>query len=209
MKLWAFARSGVALRSFSLAVMLSFAAVVAAPAVVHAEEDLVPSAQKTKRSIFSPRQTSNANTASHAAGSGTKSTTQTAVLNDGSVSPFITPESPANIQAMADKYAKIVADGGWPRLPKGNLKKGAKGKNSGILNQRLYIEGYLRVEGTQGEFAQLFTSATEEALMKFQRNHGLAATGKVDGVTLFALNVPAEKRLATIRAMMASSGDLG
>ena len=47
---------------------------------------------------------------------------------------------------------------------------------------------------------QLFTSATEDALKQFQRNHGLAVTGMVDGATLFALNVPAERRLATIRA---------
>ena len=205
MKLWAFGRSAKALRGVSVAVMLSLAAVATLAPPVHAEQDDTSVSQtKKKRSLFSSsssaQQTSNANTGGHSGGSGTKATTQTAVLNDGSVAPFITPDSAAAIQAMADKYAKIVADGGWPRLPKGNLKKGSKGKNSGILNRRLFIEGYLREEGTKGEFAEIFTSATEDALMRFQKNHGLAVTGKVDGATLFALNVPAEYRLGTIRA---------
>ncbi len=200
MKLWAFGRSGKALRSVSLAVFVSLLAASSLPLPAMAEQnDPGVSQTNKKRSIFSSNRKATTN-AAHSPGSGTKATTETAVLNDGSVAPFITPDSPAAIQAMADKYAKIVAEGGWPRLPKGNLKNGSKGKHTGILNRRLHIEGYLQVEATKGEFAELFTSATEDALKRFQRNHGLAATGKVDGATLFALNVPAERRLATIRA---------
>lgn len=207
---WAFGRSGKALRSVSLAAVLALAVVSLSHGPVHAESDDQPGAsqqQKKKKKpwFFSSRDDvgtpgTRAQSQSHSAGSGSKATTETAVLNDGSVAPFITADSPAQIEAMAEKYAGIVAQGGWPRVPKGNLKKGSSGKHAGILNQRLYIEGYLRVEGTQGEYAQLFTSATEEALKHFQRNHGLAVTGTVDGATLFALNVPAERRLATIRA---------
>jgi hypothetical protein len=183
--------------------VLSLVAVTAAPSLVHAEEQKSFWGQngKKKKSIFSaPKQTSNANNSGHSQGSGVSATTETAILNDGSQAPFITPDSPAAIQAMADKYAGIVSNGGWPRLPKGNLKKGSEGKHAGILNQRLYIEGYLQAEATQGEFAMLFTSATEDALKRFQRNNGLAVTGRVDGPTFNALNVPAERRLATIRA---------
>lgn len=199
MILWAFGRSGKALRSVSLALILAVAAVAASPSPLRAEpENASANPLKKKKSFFSStRQTSNANTSAQ---SGGKATTETAVLNDGSVAPFITSDSPAAIEAMAEKYAAIVASGGWPRLPKGNLKKGSEGKNAGILNKRLFIEGYLRAEGTEGQYAQIFTSATEEALKQFQRNHGLAVTGKVDGATLLALNVPAERRLATIRA---------
>jgi peptidoglycan hydrolase-like protein with peptidoglycan-binding domain len=199
MILWAFGRSGKALRSLSLALMLAVAAVAASPSPIRAESENPGFNPFKKKKSTSARQTSNANT-SHSQGSGGKATTETAVLNDGSVAPFITAGSPAAIQAMAEKYEGIVANGGWPRLPKGNLKKGSEGKNAAVLNQRLFIEGYLRAEGTQGEFASLFTSATEEALKQFQRNHGLAVTGKVDAATLQALNVPAERRLATIRA---------
>ncbi len=219
---WAFCRTGKALRSVSLAAVMALAVVAVAPAPVHAEADDQPGAsqqqqKKKKWSLFNRDDvgptTSRAQSQSRSAGSGTKATTETEILNDGSVAPFITADSPAQIKAMADRYAGIVSAGGWPRLPKGNLKKGSSGKHAGILNQRLYIEGYLRVEGTQGEYAQLFTSATEEALKQFQRNHGLAVTGTVDGPTLQALNVTADRRLATIRANIARlaeySKDLG
>jgi murein L,D-transpeptidase YcbB/YkuD len=215
MILWAFGRSGKALRSLSLAMMLAMATVVSSPSALRAESEN-PGAQqlKKKKSLFSStRKTSTANTTTQSQGSGGKATTGTAVLNDGSVAPFITADSPSSIEALASKYAGIAANGGWPRLPKGNLKKGSEGKNAAILNQRLFIEGYLRAEGTEGQYAQLFTSATEEALKQFQRNHGLAVTGKVDAATLFALNVPAERRLATIRAniprLQEYSKDLG
>jgi peptidoglycan hydrolase-like protein with peptidoglycan-binding domain len=205
---WAFGRSGQALRRVSLAAIMAMAVVAVTPLAVHAEADEPGASQQQKpkkKSFFSAfgssaPATSNANTPAHSAGSGLKATTATGVLNDDSVAPFITADSPAAMEAMAEKYARIAADGGWPRLPKGNLKKGSDGKNTGLLNRRLHIEGYLRVEGTQGQFADVFTSATEEALKQFQRNNGLAVTGSVDGPTLLALNVPAERRLATIRA---------
>jgi murein L,D-transpeptidase YcbB/YkuD len=213
MILWAFGRSGKALRSVSLAMVLAVAAVGASHAPLRAEPEDQGVVQKKKSWFSSTRKTSNANTNAQSKGSGGKATTETAVLNDGSVAPFITADSPSEIEALASKYAGIVADGGWPRIPKGNLKKGSEGKNAAILNRRLFIEGYLRAEGTEGQYAQIFTSATEEALKQFQRNHGLAVTGKVDGATLFALNVPAERRLATIRAniprLQEYSKDLG
>ena len=202
MKWWTIGRAGKALRGVSLAVMLSLVATAAGPGIVHADPNDTTAGEPTKKRSFFGKREQKATTAAHSPGSGTPATTETAVLNDGSVAPFITADSVANMQAMEAKYAKIVADGGWPRIGKGNQKKGAKGKNVALLNKRLYVEGYLQAEGTQGEFAELFTSATEDALKRFQRNHGLAVTGKVDGATLFALNVPAQQRLATIKANM-------
>ena len=197
MKLSAFARSKRALQCVSMAMLLSLTASVALPAIVHAEEDnSLFSQMSRKKKGVSPTTT----TTSHTQGSGIPATTETRVVNDGSVAPFVTPDSAAQIQAMADKYAKIVADGGWPSVPNGRIKKGSTGKQVAILNQRLYVEGYLQVQATQGEFQQVFTSATEDALKRFQSNHGLSPTGVIDGVTLQALNVPAQQRLATIKA---------
>jgi len=177
-----------------LAVLLSLTATVALPTSVRADEDksLFSQLKKKKSGTATPA------TTGHTQGSGIPATTETRIINDGSVAPFVTPDSPAQIQGMADKYAKIVADGGWPEVPKGRIKKGSKGKQVAILNQRLYAEGYLQVEATQGEFQQVFTSATEDALKRFQVNHGLAASGVIDGVTLSALNVSAQQRLNTI-----------
>lgn len=194
MKVWAFARSKRALQCVSMSVMLALAASVAAPSGVRAESENSWLSKK-----LSASSKSRANTG-HTQGSGIPATTETAVLNDGSVAPFVTPDSAAQIQAMADKYAKIVADGGWPDVPRGRLKKGSTGKGAAILNKRLYIEGYLQKAATEGEYAELVTSATEDALKRFQYNHGLAVTGVIDGPTLAALNVPATQRLATIKA---------
>lgn len=196
MKLWAFARSKRALQCVSMAVLLSLSVTVALPTLAHAEEDksLFSQLNRKKKAAAQPA------TSGHTQGSGIAATTETRVINDGSVAPFVTPDSPVQMQAMADKYAKIVADGGWPVVPKGRVKKGSKSKGVAILNQRLHVEGYLQVEATQGEFQQVFTSATEDALKRFQANHGLAPSGVVDGATLFALNVTAQQRLATIQA---------
>ena len=169
MKLWAFARSRRALQCVSMAVLLSLTATVALPTMVRADEDNSLFSQLNRKK----KGTTSTTTTAHTQGSGIPATTETRVVNDGSVAPFVTPDSDAQIQAMADKYAKIVADGGWPTVPNGRIKKGSNGKQVAILNQRLYVEGYLQVEATQGEFQQVFTSATEDALKRFQANHGL------------------------------------
>lgn len=172
-------------------------------AAVHAEggENSLFKQRKIQKLIDSGQPLpSSASSSGHSQGSGLKATTATAIVNDGSLSPFITADSPAQIQQLETKYAAIVAAGGWPSVPSGKAKKGDTGKGVGVLNKRLYVEGYLRTEATQGEYAEVFTSATEEALKSFQRNNGLAVTGVIDGPTLAALNVPAQKRLATIRA---------
>ncbi|MDE2446419.1 MAG: L,D-transpeptidase family protein [Alphaproteobacteria bacterium] len=114
--------------------------------------------------------------------------------------PMLAPNSENGLKAAQDKYASIIAQGGFPIVPNGSYKNGSKGAGVGALNKHLYMEGYLRVEGTQGQFAQLYTNATEEAVSHFQRNMGLAVTGKVDSATLAELNVSAEKRMQTITA---------
>ena len=199
MKLWAYARSKRALQCVSMAVLLSLAVGVALPTIVRAEDDNSLFSQLFKKKNGGGQSTTTT-TMGHTQGSGIASTTETKVLNDGSVAPFIASDSAAQIQAMADKYAKIVANGGWPTVPNGRIKKGSKGKQVAILNQRLFVEGYLQVEATQGDFQDLFTSATEDGLKRFQYNHGLSPTGVMDGGTLQALNVPAAQRLATIKA---------
>lgn len=127
-------------------------------------------------------------------------TTRTEVLAGQNIEPMLNTTSSQLLRQAEERYADIVAKGGWPKVAKAALKKGAQGDAVAALNQRLFIEGYLRPEATQGEFATLFTSATEDALSRFQKNNGLAATGRVDGPTLSALNVPATQRLQAVRA---------
>ncbi len=131
---------------------------------------------------------------------GGKATTETAVLSGQATTPFITADSTDKMQAVLSRYEQIVSAGGWPSVPSAKFKKGAKNKGVFALNQRLFVEGYLRKEGTEGEFADTYTSATADAVSRFQRNHGLAVTGIVDKPTLRELNVSASSRLATLRA---------
>jgi L,D-transpeptidase YcbB len=129
-----------------------------------------------------------------------KVVTQTEVVASKNVSPFISATSANSLQIIADRYSDIVSNGGFPKVPKGSYKKGANGKGTAALNKRLFMDGYLRQEAASGEFEALVTSATVDAVTRFQRNMGLAATGVVDNVTLAALNVPADVRLRTIQA---------
>jgi len=137
---------------------------------------------------------------SHYQGGGGPATTATEVIASQNQIPMLSPTSDAALSAAKDKYANIISQGGFPPVPRGSYKNGSKGPGVGALNKHLYMEGYLRVEGTQGQFAELFTNATEEAVSHFQRNMGLAVTGKVENSTLAELNVSAEERLRTISA---------
>ncbi|MDE2384196.1 MAG: L,D-transpeptidase family protein [Alphaproteobacteria bacterium] len=127
-------------------------------------------------------------------------TTATEVVQGQNQMPMLQSNSDKLLQDAQARYASIVSQGGFPVVPNGNYKKGDHGGNVAILNKRLFIEGYLRVEGTQGQYAEIFTTATQDSVARFQHNHGLAVTGKVDAATIAELNVPADKRLATIAA---------
>jgi L,D-transpeptidase YcbB len=130
----------------------------------------------------------------------TKVTTKTEVFSNKRIVPMLTADSAAQLERLADRYRSIVSEGGWPEVPNSTYKKGKKGKGVAALNLRLFAEGYVRAEATQGEFEQVFTSATEDGVRRFQRNHGLEITGRVEKSTLRALNVSAKSRLATIEA---------
>jgi L,D-transpeptidase YcbB len=132
-----------------------------------------------------------------------KVTTVTEVVTGKNNSPMLTEGSASALQTLAAKYEGIAADGGFPKVPKGTYKKGAKNQNVVALNQRLFMDGYLRKEAVSPEFADRVTSATVDAVTRFQRNMGLAATGLVDGSTLAAMNVPVEVRIRTMQANFA------
>ena len=127
-------------------------------------------------------------------------TTATEVVDGKNQMAMLQSNSAQLMRDASAKYASIIAQGGFPTVAGGNYKKGDKNGAVATLNKRLFIEGYLRVEGTLGVFADVFTSATDDALRRFQRNHGVAVTGKLDPATVAELNVPADKRLATINA---------
>jgi L,D-transpeptidase YcbB len=153
---------------------------------------------KKKRNTAPKNVISNSGAAGNAAIG--KVTTETEVVADKNIAPMLSQDSASRLEAAAGRYTEIIANGGFPKVPKGTYKKGSEGPNVASLNKRLFVDGYLRPEAVEGEFASRVTSATIDGITRFQRNMGLAASGKMDGPTLAALNVPATERLRTIQA---------
>jgi L,D-transpeptidase YcbB len=101
-------------------------------------------------------------------------------------------------QALA-QYRAVAAKGGWPTIPGGNqvrLKKGDRNRLVALLSLRLMLSGDLDV--INGGDGGRFDHTLEEAVIAFQRRHGLKADGVVRQETLKALNVPVEKRIRQI-----------
>jgi L,D-transpeptidase YcbB len=134
---------------------------------------------------------------------GSKVSTVTEVVESKNISPMLFADSVQLMQDAAARYRNVVAQGGFPKVGRSGMKRNSKGKGVIALNQRLFAEGYLRSEATQGEFAGIYTTATEDAVRRYQQNMGLNATGKFDAATSAQMNVPAEKRLFAIEANIA------
>ena len=185
-------RAEIKLKSGMLAAAMVLAACVAValPGIAAAEQ---------QNSIFTKNKQKQ--TTQVGATQGGKAVTSTEVMAGNAVTPFLSANSPAAMETALQRYQSIAAAGGWPQVGAvGKLKKGAESNGVAILNKRLFIEGYLRKEATEGEFAARITTATEEAVKRFQRNNGLAVTGAVDTATQKALNVPVARRIAAIKA---------
>lgn len=67
--------------------------------------------------------------------------------------------------------------------PEGSLRRGMKGFRTQALQQALNANG--AALETDGDFGKL----TEDSVMAFQKEHGLAATGEADAATLQALGL--------------------
>lgn len=97
-------------------------------------------------------------------------------------------------QALA-RYRAVAAAGGWPRVAEGpTLHPGEAGDRVAALRARLAATGDLET-GPPGDS---FDAATETAVRRFQRRHGLEEDGAVGPATLAALNVPAADRVRQI-----------
>ncbi len=128
-----------------------------------------------------------------------KATTVTEVVEDVRDSaPMLFPGSDLALMRAIARYEMIVSRGGWPRLD--NIRKLVPGAESAAvvrLKQRLAAEGYLAPEQAADP---KFDGPTKQAVLRFQRSHGLSPTGRVDKNVAQAMNVAAEQRLATLRA---------
>jgi len=110
--------------------------------------------------------------------------------------PTISPNNIEPMKAAIKRYAAIVENGGWKKIPNIKLQVGVTHRAVALLRERLYLSGDLR-EGTS--YPDYFDDTLERAVKRFQASNGLAPTGIVDERTIAALNVPASARLRQLR----------
>jgi L,D-transpeptidase YcbB len=113
-------------------------------------------------------------------------------------------------QAIA-QYEAIVARGGWPQVPPTErLRVGNRHASVAPLRARLIAAGDL---DTASGASDIFDSYVEAALRRFQARHGISVDGMAREQTFHALNVPADVRLAQLRAnltrLKSLTGSLG
>lgn len=96
-------------------------------------------------------------------------------------------------------YRKMAAHGGWPAIPKGenkSLKPGMEDLRVPMLRKRLAISGdYL---GDVSNPATVYDGDIIDAVIEFQRRHGLAEDGVIGPNTLAELNTTVEERIAIL-----------
>jgi murein L,D-transpeptidase YcbB/YkuD len=103
-------------------------------------------------------------------------------------------------QALA-RYRDLLLKGEWPLVSGGSvLKKDLVSGRVVELRKRLAASGDLDAEGTNG--GDLFDEKLEQAVILFQKRHGLKADGSVGPATLNALNVPLDQRIRQMELNM-------
>lgn len=110
--------------------------------------------------------------------------------------------SDAMIEAMEGaivKYQNIVAKGGWPTIPGSRMiRPEDDDERVPIVRRRLLVTGELKDNGGVSS-SYSFDAALDQAVRRFQENHGLRVSGRVDKPTLQAMNVPAQARLDQLK----------
>ncbi len=110
--------------------------------------------------------------------------------------PTLSHDNIEPMKAAIQRYADIVANGGWDPLPPIELRLGMTHQAVALLRRRLQIEGDLEPGGGDPE---TFDYYVERAVKHAQIRFGIAPTGFVDKNTIEALNVPASVRLRQLR----------
>ncbi|SON56138.1 murein L,D-transpeptidase [Hartmannibacter diazotrophicus] len=127
--------------------------------------------------------------------------------------PTIGPETPSYVEAAIQRYADIVARGGWPYVNVSQaLKVGVSSPDVAVLRQRLEVSGDLEPVGGN---PTAFDSFVDQGLRRFQMRHGVRPDGVLgaSGETIQAMNIPAEVRLRQLETNLvrvrSMSGFLG
>ena len=125
--------------------------------------------------------------------------------------PLMSPGNVDPLKAAIKRYADIVANGGWPTVSPLQMQVGTNNAAVAELRRRLKIEGDLKGDPSGFSGPSYFDQEVSDALKSFQSRYGLGETGDLmdsdrlkNGTrTVIALNVPAEARLAQLKANLA------
>lgn len=101
------------------------------------------------------------------------------------------------LRKAEEVYSTAVTSGGWHPVDSGDLQFADHGFEVLQLKERLASESYAAGSG------DLFDQDLSQALKQYQEVQGLEVTGELDRKTQQSLNVPAWKRLRTVRANIA------
>jgi murein L,D-transpeptidase YcbB/YkuD len=111
--------------------------------------------------------------------------------------PTVSTATAQTTEKAIDRYADIVARGGWPQVPPaGVLRLGDRHPSVSVLRVRLEASGDIDPHASGND---VYDSYVEAAVRRFQARHGLTVDGVVRTETLAALNVPASVRLAQLK----------
>ena len=116
----------------------------------------------------------------------------------------------AKLQKALVDYKGLARDGGWDRLPDGDLiEPGDTDARVSALRTRLRTEGY---DVPSSDTPDLYDADVEAAVKAFQARHGLETDGLVGGNTLEALNESVHSKVGRIADTLhrwRAHGDLG
>ena len=119
-------------------------------------------------------------------------------LRPGTI-PLRSDEMLTLMDRAIERYERIVAEGGWPRIPAGRMLRLDDDDERIIpLKRRLSLSGDLKVNPGYLRSSR-FDEQLEEAVKSFQEQFGLRVTGRVDQPTFGQLAAPAQARLEQLR----------
>jgi L,D-transpeptidase YcbB len=111
--------------------------------------------------------------------------------------PTVSTATAQTTEKAIDRYADIVARGGWPQVPSVSvLRLGDRHSSVTALRTRLAASGDIDPNAAGND---IYDSYVEGAVRRFQARHGLTVDGVIRPETLAALNVPAPVRLAQLK----------
>ncbi|MGO9630885.1 MAG: peptidoglycan-binding protein, partial [Xanthobacteraceae bacterium] len=111
--------------------------------------------------------------------------------------PTVSTATAQTTEKAIDRYADIVARGGWPEGPSARvLRLGDRHPSVPALRARLVASGDIDPNAAGND---IYDSYVEAAVRRFQARHGLTVDGIIRAETLAAVNVPAPVRLAQLK----------